>query len=100
MYNVKCVLVSGTVQGIQLAQERCSNLYPVYKRQGIVPWLSRLFAGLSPQRIRFSYKPGHVGFTVNQIAMAKIFFPTTSVFSASFHQFSILDFHSYITNAI
>jgi len=70
-----CVLVSATLQGIQMEQEHCSTLYSVYKRQGIVKCLSRLVAGLSPQRIRFSYKLGHVGFMVNRIAMAKISFP-------------------------
>jgi hypothetical protein len=37
-----------------------------------MPWLKRLFAGLSPQRPRFTPASVHVGFVVDKVATLQV----------------------------
>jgi hypothetical protein len=55
-----------------------------------VPWLRRLFASLSPRRLRFDPGSMHVGFVVDKVALDR-FFPEYFGFSLSisFHRCSI-----------
>jgi hypothetical protein len=50
-----------------------------------VPWRRRLVAGISPRRPGFDPRSVHVKFVVDQVALGKVFFSSTSVFSCHFH---------------
>jgi hypothetical protein len=62
-----------------------------------LPWLKGFVTSLSLYRCRFNPRPVHVGFVVDKVSLVPHFSPSTSVLSASFHQYSIL-IHSLTIN--
>jgi hypothetical protein len=65
-----------------------------------LPCLRRLVVDLSPLRLMFNSRTGHVGFVVDKLTSGQEFLPVLrSSLSLSFHQCSIL-IHSSITAAI
>jgi hypothetical protein len=49
-----------------------------------VPWLRRLFTGLSPLRAGFDPGSVHVGFVVDKVALGQVFSRVLRVFPVSF----------------
>jgi hypothetical protein len=48
---------------------------PCVRDEGVVPWLRRLVADLSPRRTMFSRKPVPVRFVADKVALARGFLP-------------------------
>ena len=66
----------------------------------VVPYLSLLAAGISPQTIRFSLSLAHMGFVVNEVALGQGYFSIPTFVDQYYSTMHIVHILSCVTNAM